>query len=492
MRTMPFLSRLAVSGAMLAIMLQPGAALPQAQSTSPAFALGDRNQPADITADRLEVLDGKGLAIFDGNVKVVQGKTSLETVKLTVSYGEGNGGKNSGGAATGDPSSATPNTGPNTTPSANALAGNIRTILAEGDVRMSTGAQSVLAERAEVDIAQSVAMLSGSVSLAQGNSSFETEAMEIVFGGEADAPGNGIRRVTAPGKVKLSSPGQTAEADSAVVEMADQVAYLTGNVVVSDGNGVMNAGKLMIEYERADSAEALPGNNVKRISADGCVRLKSGAQVANADSLEVRMADQLAILNGNVVVVDGQSTIATGSLNIEFLPDNRNGAQGSGGIRRITAPGRIVLRSKDQTATASSAVVDMVAQTAVLAGNVRVEQGSSLLTTARLNITFLKGGGSARGPGGGLGGGIRQITAPGKVRLTSQDQVVTADKAVVRMQENHAILSGNVVLSQGKNVVKGCELDFNLATNFAKMKSCPDTGSGRVKMLFTPKSAGQQ
>ncbi|MCB1460458.1 MAG: hypothetical protein KDJ48_14580, partial [Nitratireductor sp.] len=101
MRTMPFLSRLAVSGAMLAIMLQPGAALPQAQSTSPAFALGDRNQPADITADRLEVLDGKGLAIFDGNVKVVQGKTSLETVKLTVSYGEGNGGKNSGGAATG-------------------------------------------------------------------------------------------------------------------------------------------------------------------------------------------------------------------------------------------------------------------------------------------------------------------------------------------------------------------------------------------------------
>ena len=474
MRKLSAFPRLAVSCAMVASLAMAGPALPQDKPASPAFALGDRSQPADIRADRLEVQDNNGLAIFDGNVKVVQGRTSLETVKLTVSYADNRNGnqQGQGGSKTG----------------ANALAGNIRTITAEGDVLMNTGNQSVSAAKALVDIEQSVATLSGAVRLSQGESSFETEVMEIEFGGDADAPGDGIKRVTAPGKVKLTSPRQTAIADSAVVEMAKQIANLDGNVMVSDGNGVLNARKLTIEYERGDSAEALPGDNVKRISASGRVTMKSGSQTANADTLEVRMADQLAILNGNVVVVDGQSTISTNSLNIEFLPGNLNGTQGAGGVRRVIAPGRVVLRSKDQTATANSASVDVVGQTAVLSGNVRVEQGTSVLTTARLNISFMRSGGSAKG----LAGGIRQIDAPGKVRLTSADQVVTADKAVVRMQENHAILSGNVVLSQGKNVVKGCELDFNLATNFAKMKSCPDTGSGRVKMLFTPKSAGQQ
>ncbi|MEZ5872910.1 MAG: LptA/OstA family protein [Nitratireductor sp.] len=457
---------------------QPTANAAPPQPTASAFALGDRSQPADIRADRLEVQDGKGLAIFDGNVKVVQGRTSLETVKLTVSYA-------------GSPDAGAGN-GPDTTTGANALAGNIRTISADGDVRMNTGNQNVSAASAVVDMEQSVATLTGSVKLSQGDSAFETEVMDILFGGDAGQPGDGIRKVLAPGKVRLSSPRQTAEADSAVVEMAERIANLSGNVIVSDGNGILNANNLAIEYQSGDGEETLPGSNVKRILASGRVRLKSGSQIADADTLEVRMADELAVLNGNVIVNDGQSSIRTNLLNIEFLPDNRDGAQGVGGVRKITAPGRVVLQSKDQTASANSAVVDMPRQTATLVGNVRVEQGSSVLTTARLTVSFLRGSGGAKSAPGGLGGGIRQIDAPGKVRLTSADQVVTADRAVVRMQENHAYLIGNVVLSQGKNVVKGCELDFNLATNFAQMKSCPDAGAGRVKMLFTPKSAGNQ
>ena len=51
------------------------------------------NEPIKIEADALEVLDDKKIAIFTGNVKVVQGKFQLVSKKLKVTYSGGAGGK---------------------------------------------------------------------------------------------------------------------------------------------------------------------------------------------------------------------------------------------------------------------------------------------------------------------------------------------------------------------------------------------------------------
>ncbi|MCG6858470.1 MAG: lipopolysaccharide transport periplasmic protein LptA [Salaquimonas sp.] len=123
---------------------------------------------------------------------------------------------------------------------------------------------------------------------------------------------------------------------------------------------------------------------------------------------------------------------------------------------------------------------------AVFEGNVSVVQGSTLLKTKRLTVRYVSGKGAA-----GPGGNIRTIEASGRVAVRSKDQTASADKAIVDMEKQMATLSGNVSISQGKNIVTGCVLTINLATNAATLQPC-SSNSGRVKMLFTPKSGGGQ
>jgi len=121
---------------------------------------------------------------------------------------------------------------------------------------------------------------------------------------------------------------------------------------------------------------------------------------------------------------------------------------------------------------------------AIFEGNVSVVQGSTLLKTRRLKV-FYAGEGLSAGPAGN----VRRIEASGKVAVRSNDQVASAEKAVVDMVKQEAILSGNVSISQGKNIVTGCELTIDLRTNAARLEPCKSVSEGgRVKMMITPKS----
>lgn len=129
---------------------------------------------------------------------------------------------------------------------------------------------------------------------------------------------------------------------------------------------------------------------------------------------------------------------------------------------------------------------------AMFDGNVSVVQGSTLLKTRKLKVYYLREGGSSQ-----PGGNVRRIEASGKVAVRSGDQMASADTATVDMQKQIATLSGNVTVSQGKNVLTGCNLRINMATNAANLTPCEGAASsgksgGRVKMLFTPNSANQQ
>jgi lipopolysaccharide export system protein LptA len=103
-------------------------------------------------------------------------------------------------------------------------------------------------------------------------------------------------------------------------------------------------------------------------------------------------------------------------------------------------------------------------------------------------VFYVRGEGTAPGPGGN----VRRIEAKGGVAVRSDDQKATADTATVDMQAQTAVMSGNVVISQGENVVSGCVLNVNLATNAAVLVPCSNAGAGRVKMRFTPKSGDDQ
>ena len=123
-------------------------------------------------------------------------------------------------------------------------------------------------------------------------------------------------------------------------------------------------------------------------------------------------------------------------------------------------------------------VIDEKAQ-AIFKGNVKVRQGSSLITTSRLTVSYLKGGNGGQSD-------IKQLDMTGGLIVTSNDNTVTADKGTYHVQSENIVLTGKVVISQGSNVASGCKLVANLKTNQAKLEACK--GGGRVKSVFTPGS----
>jgi lipopolysaccharide export system protein LptA len=84
MRGMGRVARYAMAAAMLLAAAGPMAA-PAAEPVS-ALKGHDSNAPVDVSADRIEVQDRADRAMFSGNVHVVQGDLTLDTIRLTVAY----------------------------------------------------------------------------------------------------------------------------------------------------------------------------------------------------------------------------------------------------------------------------------------------------------------------------------------------------------------------------------------------------------------------
>ena len=97
-----WLAAAAISTICLAFGAAPAAAQTTPQTTSKAACRASRcpaNEPIQIESDRLEVREKENLAIFSGNVTVVQGTTLLKAGKLTVYYAKDGGGSAATGSA---------------------------------------------------------------------------------------------------------------------------------------------------------------------------------------------------------------------------------------------------------------------------------------------------------------------------------------------------------------------------------------------------------
>ena len=81
---------------------------------------------------------------------------------------------------------------------------------------------------------------------------------------------------------------------------------------------------------------------------------------------------------------------------------------------------------------------------------------------------------------------IKKIEALGGVIVNSKEQKATGNRADFMMQENIVILTGNVVVSQGQNVMRGDKLIVELNTNKAHMEAGTKDKPGRVQGLFLP------
>lgn len=124
---------------------------------------------------------------------------------------------------------------------------------------------------------------------------------------------------------------------------------------------------------------------------------------------------------------------------------------------------------------------------AVFTGNVHVLQKDTVLKTQRLRVFYEGNGASDLAKGGGDAQAIRRFEAEGKILISQKDQTVTGDRGWFDMASQTAQITGNVVLTQGKNVARGERLSIDLKSGQYKLD-----GTGRVQLILeSQKPAGQ-
>jgi lipopolysaccharide export system protein LptA len=151
---------------------------------------------------------------------------------------------------------------------------------------------------------------------------------------------------------------------------------------------------------------------------------------------------------------------------------------------------------------------------ATFRGNVKAVQGTTTLRAKELNVHYVGGDGLASGgkkEGGeeappakvadakgaeaakGEQAQISKIEAKGEVVITSdKDQTTTSDWALYDVPAQLVTVGGNVVLTQGQNVLKGDRLVIDLKTGESRFEnSGNEAAGGRIRALFMPKDAAK-
>ncbi len=151
----------------------------------------------------------------------------------------------------------------------------------------------------------------------------------------------------------------------------------------------------------------------------------------DADKLDVLDKENKAVFTGNVVAVQGETTVRCTVMTV--LYEGRGGQGGANG-------------AKPAAATPAPA-----------AGAPNSNDSS-----------------------------IRKILCKGPVTVVSKTQAATSDNAEFDRANNVVIMTGNVALNDGPNITRGEKLTYNTVTGIANV----ETGKGgRVQGFFVPNAA---
>ena len=168
-------------------------------------------------------------------------------------------------------------------------------------------------------------------------------------------------------------------------------------------------------------------------------------------------------------------------------------------------------QSRDQPIQIEAASLEMrdKKKEATFSGNVKVVQGDTTMTSKSLVVFYeqaaaapatpapapLKGTKAApapsaplpaAAPGPGGSSSIRRLEAKGSVVVTQKEQVVTGETAIFDTKANLITMTGGVVLTQCKNVLRGDRLLVDMTTGVSRVES----DSGRVQGLFDQSDKG--
>src|SRR5712691_11680192 len=175
----------------------------------------------------------------------------------------------------------------------------------------------------------------------------------------------------------------------------------------------------------------------------GFARNRNEPVKIDANRLEVHDKDKLAIFSGNVYVQQGDTNMRCPELKVFYEGEVKGAPKNSSG-----------------TASETKSAAAPAAKASTTENNVQQR--------------------------------IRRLEALGGVIVISKDQKATGDRAVFDIKANTVTLFGNVVVTQGPNVMKGDKLIVDLSTSRARMEAGTKTSPGRVQGLFVPGSVKEK
>jgi lipopolysaccharide export system protein LptA len=113
----------------------------------------------------------------------------------------------------------------------------------------------------------------------------------------------------------------------------------------------------------------------------------------------------------------------------------------------------------------------MTPTTVSLRGRAEIVQGGNRIRANAIEATL---GGS----------GVSRIEATGDVYFVTPDQSMRGERAVYTPGNDEIVVTGDVVLTQGRNVLTGNRVVYNTRTETARIEG--GGGNGRVQGVFYP------
>ncbi|NQV82853.1 MAG: hypothetical protein HQ494_03440 [Rhodospirillales bacterium] len=212
------------------------------------------------------------------------------------------------------------------------------------------------------------------------------------------------------------------------------------------------------------------------------------------NGIEWQQENLIFLARGNARAVRGPVTIFADELRAYY----REKPDGGTDIWRLDASGKVRIKTASETAYGDSAVYQVKNGILVLSGaKVRLVAGRDEITADKqLEYWENKRMAVARGNAFAVREDKRikadvlasyfradkngenklyRVDAFDSVKIVTQNNTATADRAVYNVESGIATLTGSVKLVRGKNVLTGCSAEVNLNNGISKIFSCPTT-----------------
>ena len=112
-----------------------------------------------------------------------------------------------------------------------------------------------------------------------------------------------------------------------------------------------------------------------------------------------------------------------------------------------------------------------------LSGRAEITQGAT-----RLRANAIEGVRDASGA-------LTRIEASGEVYYVTPNETIRGDRAIYTVSNATVVVTGDVILTQGQNVLTGGSLTYNVDTGQARIQGGAATNGGRVRGVFYPQGA---